>query len=155
MGMVLTCPRDALPGEAAAFLILTYELEVSAVSEAGEKVFGREQGLIGAQLLDLLTSPMGDDQLVRHANAAAQRPSPRGRGWWAPWPRESPPAARLEPRCSRSSQATSVAARREPEAVQELRRACAGEPNLHQDSAASADNFCMGFVCAWLDMEET
>jgi hypothetical protein len=75
MGMVLTCPRDALPGEAAAFLILTYELEVSAVSEAGEKVFGREPGLIGAQLLDLLTSPMGDDQLVRHASAAAQRPS--------------------------------------------------------------------------------
>jgi hypothetical protein len=75
MGMVLTCPRDALPGEAAAFLILTYELEVSAVSEAGEKVFGREQGLIGAQLLDLLTSPMGDDQLVRHASTAAQRPS--------------------------------------------------------------------------------
>jgi hypothetical protein len=74
MGMVLTCPRDALPGEAAAFLILTYELEVSAVSEAGEKVFGREQGLIGAQLLDLLTSPMGDDQLVRHASSAAQRP---------------------------------------------------------------------------------
>jgi hypothetical protein len=75
MGMVLTCPRDALPGEAAAFLVLTYELEVSAVSEAGEKVFGREGRLIGAQLLDLLTSPMGDDQLVRHASVAAQRPS--------------------------------------------------------------------------------
>ena len=74
MGMVLTCPRDALPGGAAAFLILTYELEVSAVSEAGEKIFGREQGLIGEQLLDLLTSPMGDDQLVRHASAAALRP---------------------------------------------------------------------------------
>jgi hypothetical protein len=75
MGMVLSCPRDALPGEAAAFLILTYELEVSAVSEAGEKIFGREQSLIGAQLLDLLMSPLGDDQLVRHAGAAAQRPT--------------------------------------------------------------------------------
>jgi hypothetical protein len=75
MGMVLTCPRDALPGEAAAFLILTYELEVSAVSEAGEKIFGRERGLIGARLLELLTSPLGDDQLVRHASSAAQRPS--------------------------------------------------------------------------------
>ena len=75
MGMVLTCPRDALPGEAAAFLVLTYELEVSAVSEAGEKVFGHERRLIGAQLLDLLTSPMGDDQLMRHASVAAQRPS--------------------------------------------------------------------------------
>jgi hypothetical protein len=74
MGMVLTCPRDALPGEAAAFLIVTYELRVSAVSESGEKIFGREQGLIGAQLLDLLTSPLGDDQLVRHTGTAAQRP---------------------------------------------------------------------------------
>jgi hypothetical protein len=75
MGMVLSCPRDALPGVAAAFLILTYELEVSAVSEAGEKIFGPEQGLIGAQLLDLLMSPLGDDQLVRHASTAARRPS--------------------------------------------------------------------------------
>ena len=74
MGMVLTCPRDALPGEAAAFLILTFELEVSAVSEAGEKIFGPEQGVIGGHLLDLLTSPMGDDQLARHASIAAQRP---------------------------------------------------------------------------------
>jgi hypothetical protein len=74
MGMVLSCPRDALPGEAAAFLILTYELEVSAVSEAGEKIFGREQNLIGAPLLELLTSPMGDDRLVRHATAATRRP---------------------------------------------------------------------------------
>jgi hypothetical protein len=73
MGMVLTCPRDAMPGEAAAFLIVTFELEVSAVSEAGEKIFGAEQGLIGTFLLDLLTSPMGDDQLVRHTGIAAQR----------------------------------------------------------------------------------
>jgi hypothetical protein len=75
MGMVLTCPRDALPGEASAFLILTYELEVSAVSEAGEKIFGPEQALIGAQLLDLLMSPMGDDRLVRQTSTAAQRPT--------------------------------------------------------------------------------
>ena len=40
MGMVLTCPRDALPGEAAAFLIIDYELNVSAVSEGGERFFG-------------------------------------------------------------------------------------------------------------------
>jgi len=74
MGMVLTCPRDALPGEAAAFLILTYELRVSAVSEAGEKVFGPEMSVVGTHLLDLVTSPLGDDQLARHAGAAAQRP---------------------------------------------------------------------------------
>ena len=72
--MILTCPRDALPGQAAAFLILDYELRVSAVSEAGERFFGKEQSLIGAGLLDLVTSPMGDDQLVRKTSIAAQRP---------------------------------------------------------------------------------
>jgi PAS domain-containing protein len=74
MGMVLTCPRDALPGEAAAFLILDYELRVSAVSEGAEKYFGSEVELIGTELLDLLTSPWGDDQLSRNAGLAAQRP---------------------------------------------------------------------------------
>ncbi len=74
MGMVLSCPRDALPGEAAAFLILDYELRVSAVSEAGERYFGDEGTLIGTGLLDLVTSPLGDDQLARKASVAAQRP---------------------------------------------------------------------------------
>jgi hypothetical protein len=74
MGMVLSCPRDALPGEAAAFLILDYELRVCAVSEAGERYFGKEKTLIGTGLLDLVTSPLGDDQLVRKATVAAERP---------------------------------------------------------------------------------
>jgi hypothetical protein len=74
MGMILTCPRDAMPGEAAAFLILDYELTVSAVSEAAERYFGKEKILIGTGLLDLVTSPLGDDQLVRQATVAAQRP---------------------------------------------------------------------------------
>jgi hypothetical protein len=74
MGLVLNCPRDALPGDAAAFLILDYELKVSAVSEAGERYFGKEKALIGTGLLDLVTSPLGDDQLVRKASVAAQRP---------------------------------------------------------------------------------
>jgi hypothetical protein len=74
MGMILTCPKDALPGEAAAFLILDYELNVSAVSQAAERFFGKEKSLIGTRLLDLVTSPLGDDQLVRKASVAAQRP---------------------------------------------------------------------------------
>lgn len=73
MGMVLSCPREALPGDAAAFVILTYELTVSAVSEAGESIFGKEQTAVGAHLLDLVTSPLGDDQLMRHASTASQR----------------------------------------------------------------------------------
>jgi hypothetical protein len=75
MGMILTCPRDALPGESAAFLILDYELRVTAVSEAGELFFGKEKALMGSGLLDLVTSPLGDDQLARKATVAAQRPS--------------------------------------------------------------------------------
>jgi len=74
MGMILSCARDALPGEAAAFLILDFELRVSAVSEAGERYFGSETSLIGSGLLDLVTSPLGDDQLARNASVAAQRP---------------------------------------------------------------------------------
>jgi hypothetical protein len=74
MGMILTCPRDAMPGEAAAFLILDYELKVSAVSEAAERYFGKEKGLMGTALLDLVTSPLGDDQLIRQTTIAAQRP---------------------------------------------------------------------------------
>jgi hypothetical protein len=74
MGMMLTCARDALPGDAAAFVICTYELTVTAVSEAGERIFGKEGKVVGAHLLDLVTSPLGDDQLSRHASLAAQRP---------------------------------------------------------------------------------
>ncbi len=74
MGMVLSCPRDALPGEAAAFLILDYELRVSAVSEAGEKFFGKEDDVMGVPLLELVSSPLGQDQLALHAGLAAQRP---------------------------------------------------------------------------------
>ena len=71
--MLLNCRHEALPGE--AFLICTYELEVSAVSEAGEEIVGDQDGLVGSQLLDLATCPLGDDQLGRHVALAAVRPS--------------------------------------------------------------------------------
>jgi hypothetical protein len=73
MGMMLTCSRDALPGDAAAFLIVTFDLTISAVSEAGEKIFGSEESLVGLHVLDLIGSPLGDDQLARHVGQAAQR----------------------------------------------------------------------------------
>jgi hypothetical protein len=72
--MMLSCSRDALPGDAAAFVICTYELDVTAVSQAGERIFGRERKIVGAHLLDLVTSPLGNDHLARHAGLAAQRP---------------------------------------------------------------------------------
>jgi hypothetical protein len=71
-GVLLSCRQEALPGE--AFLICTYELEISAVSEAGEEMLGEEEGLVGAQLLDLATCPLGDEQLARHVALAAARP---------------------------------------------------------------------------------
>jgi hypothetical protein len=60
MGLLLTCLRDALPGAGASFLIATIELKVSAVSEAGETIFGEEQTVLGTALSDLLDSPTGD-----------------------------------------------------------------------------------------------
>ena len=71
MGMVLNCPRDALPGQAAAFLILDYELRVSAVSKAGERFFGKEETLIGCSLLSWLPAARG-----RRARAQGERRRP-------------------------------------------------------------------------------
>jgi hypothetical protein len=73
MGMMLSCAREVLPGDAAAFVICTYDLTVTAVSQAGERIFGKESKVVGRNLLELVTSPMGDDQLMRHASLAAQR----------------------------------------------------------------------------------
>jgi hypothetical protein len=73
MGVMLACPRDALPGARAAFLIVTFELRISAVSEGGENVFGPERALAGTPLLEVLTSPAGDERLARHVGMAAQR----------------------------------------------------------------------------------
>jgi hypothetical protein len=72
MGMLLTCARSAQPGEAAAFAIVTFELEVAAVSEAGERIFGKEDDVMGRSLLDVVTSPLGNDSLARHVSQAAQ-----------------------------------------------------------------------------------
>jgi len=73
MGLMLTCGRDALPGAGAAFLVARFDLSVSALSQAGERLFGLEQDVAGRYLLDLLTSPLGDDTLARHVGQAAQR----------------------------------------------------------------------------------
>ena len=73
MGMLLTCSREALPGDAAAFLITNFDLTVSAVSEEGERIFGDQESLVGRPVLELIGSPLGDDQLIRRIGEAAQR----------------------------------------------------------------------------------
>jgi hypothetical protein len=72
-GVLLGCREDAFPSE--AFLICTYDLELTAVSTGGEPVFGAQEQLVGAQLLDVVTCPLGDEQVARYAALAAQSPS--------------------------------------------------------------------------------
>jgi ribosomal protein S27AE len=73
MGVLLRCNADALPGAGGAFLIVTQSLQVGAVSETAETIFGPEDKLTGTGLMDLLTSPIGDRKLARIAARAALR----------------------------------------------------------------------------------
>jgi PAS domain-containing protein len=73
-GVLLGCRRDALAPDAAALLVCTYELEITAISEAAELFLGEEDEVVGKPLLELVTCPLGDDQLARHVALAAQRP---------------------------------------------------------------------------------
>jgi PAS domain-containing protein len=72
-GVLLTCRREALATD--AFVIFGPELEVTAVSEPAESIFGPEHELIGQRLLELVSCPLGDEQLARHGALAAQRPT--------------------------------------------------------------------------------
>jgi hypothetical protein len=73
MGMLLNCEREALPGVGASFAVVTADLCVSAVSGTGEMIFGPESDVVGVPLLDLLSSPLGDDTLARTVAQAALR----------------------------------------------------------------------------------
>lgn len=73
MGLLLTCLREALPGAGAAFLIVTAELRVSAVSDSAELILGGEDELLGTPLGELLESPLGAEHLGRAAARAALR----------------------------------------------------------------------------------
>jgi hypothetical protein len=71
--MLLSCLREALPGAGAAFVIVTAELRVSAVSEPAEGIFGAEQQRLGSPLSAILSSPLGEDSLSRAVARAALR----------------------------------------------------------------------------------
>jgi hypothetical protein len=73
MGILLRCNPDALPGAGGAFLITSHSLEVAAVSEAAEMIFAPEDELIGANLMDLMTSTIGDRRLAKTVSRAALR----------------------------------------------------------------------------------
>jgi hypothetical protein len=73
MGVLLRCCADALPGVNASFLIVTRKLEIAALSEPAESIFGPEEKLIGKPLPDFVTSPVGDRKLARAIGQAALR----------------------------------------------------------------------------------
>lgn len=71
MGIMLSAPRQALPGSGTAFVVVTREGRISAVSEAAESLVGEEPGLLGMPIASALTSAEGDDRLVRLLARAA------------------------------------------------------------------------------------
>lgn len=74
MGVLLRCSPDALPGANSAFVIVDRKLEIAALSEQAESIFGGpEERLIGGDLLGLLTSPVGDRKFARAIGQAALR----------------------------------------------------------------------------------
>ncbi len=72
-GLLLGCAPEVLPGPGAAFLIVTSALQISAVSEASEDLFGAESQLLGSSLTDLIASVPDGEELVRTVAAAALR----------------------------------------------------------------------------------
>ena len=71
MGVMLSAPRDALPGPGMSFLIVTEDLRISAVSEGAERIFGSETELLGTMLFTAISSPLGLEELaLRIARAA-------------------------------------------------------------------------------------
>ena len=71
MGVMLSAARRALPDSGAAFLVVTREGSISAVSESAEALVGDEAGLLGMPVTTAVTSPTGDAHLVRSLARAA------------------------------------------------------------------------------------
>ena len=71
MGVMLMTPRKALPGPGAAFVVVTREGKITAVSEPAEPLIGEEPGLIGMPVASALASADGDDLLARQVARAA------------------------------------------------------------------------------------
>lgn len=68
---MLAVATKALPGPGAAFVVVTREGRISAVSEAAEALVGEEAGVLGMPITTVVTSPDGDAQLARTLARAA------------------------------------------------------------------------------------
>lgn len=71
MGVMLSAATKALPGPGAAFVVVTREGRISAVSETAEALVGEEAGVMGMPITTVVTSPDGDAQLTRMLSRAA------------------------------------------------------------------------------------
>jgi hypothetical protein len=71
MGVLLVCGRDALPNDHMAFLVVTDDLRISAVSEAAERIFGSEPDLVGTMLFASISCPLGLEELALRVSRAA------------------------------------------------------------------------------------
>jgi PAS domain-containing protein len=71
MGVMLCAATKALPGPGAAFVVVTREGRISAVSEAAEPLVGQEAGVVGMPVATVLSCPDGDAQLTRTLARAA------------------------------------------------------------------------------------
>jgi hypothetical protein len=69
MGVLLRTAPEALPGPRAAFLVVDRHLRVTAVSLAGERVFGERAP--GRAVASLLQARRGNSELGRHVARAA------------------------------------------------------------------------------------
>jgi hypothetical protein len=78
LGVVLTCTREAAPQPAAAFLVVTSDLRVSAASAATESLFGDPGALIGRSLLEIVR---GDGALPRQVARAAMGSNKGATAW--------------------------------------------------------------------------
>jgi hypothetical protein len=92
MGIMLSAPRKALPGPGAAFVVVTREGRISAVSETAEPLVGEEAGLLGMPVGSALTSDEGDDRLARQVARAAGGGRDVAEATLAPMPQGSRPA---------------------------------------------------------------
>ena len=92
MGIMLTAPRKALPAPGAAFVVVTREGRISAVSETAEHLVGEEAGLLGMPVGSALTSDEGDDRLARQVARAAGGGRDVNEATLAPVPQGSRPA---------------------------------------------------------------
>lgn len=69
LGVYLTSPAGSLPG--SSFIVVSDDMQVSAVSEAAERVVGPEDEVGGSPLGSVLTSPRGEPALRRAVRRAA------------------------------------------------------------------------------------